>query len=286
MRTNGPPRAFDKAGSQLIGYQNEANIPHLFHFAHLLLALNRKEARYATVGTAKKFWQGWREAETGNGLSARREMAVAAETAMGELAPATDPVPQSGAGRSILTDKAPDPAGYRATAVPSGLQTAVERPLTVKEAAAIYSGDFATARPHFEALAAQGPRAVTEQDRAIHSLCRPERLLDLVRRFTVFDGGIRKIARHQQFFAVQRAMERVKHIGPDGKRQGGVVWHTQGSGKSLTMVMLGRVLALDKEIVNPRIIIVTDRTDLDHQIKDTFKSCELEPMRARSGRRT
>ncbi len=199
-----PTESLRKAGSQLISYQNEANIPHLFHFAHLLLALNRKEARYATVGTAKKFWQGWRESETRN--------------------------------------------------------------------------------PHFEALAAEGARAVTAQDRAIHSLCRPERLLDLVRRFTVFDGGIRKIARHQQFFAVQRAMERVKHIGPDGKRRGGVVWHTQGSGKSLTMVMLGRVLALDKEIVNPRIIIVTDRTDLDHQIKDTFKSCELEPMRARSGR--
>ena len=278
-----PTESLDKAGSQLIGYQNEDNIPHLFHFAHLLLALNRKEARYATVGTAKKFWQGWREAETGNGLSARREMAVAAETAMGELAPATDPIPQSCTVRSMLTDTAPEPAVYRTNAISADLQTAVNRPLTVQESTAIYSGDFATARPHFEALAAQGPRAVTEQDRAIHSLCRPERLLDLVRRFTVFDGGIRKIARHQQYFAVQRAMERVKHIGPDGKRQGGVVWHTQGSGKSLTMVMLGRALALDKEIVNPRIIIVTDRTDLDHQIKDTFKSCELEPVRARSG---
>ncbi len=278
-----PAESLDKAGSQLIGYQNEDNIPHLFHFAHLLLALNRKEVRYATVGTAKKFWQGWREAETGNGRSAQREVALAAETAMREVGPATDPVPDSAVRGSILTDTAPEPAVYRTTAISADLKAAVDRPLTVQESAAIYSGDFATARPHFEALAAQGPRAVTEQDRAIHSLCRPERLLDLVRRFTVFDGGIRKIARHQQFFAVQRAMERVKHIGPDGKRRGGVVWHTQGSGKSLTMVMLGRALALDKEIVNPRIIIVTDRTDLDHQIKDTFKSCELEPVGARSG---
>ena len=79
-------------------------------------------------------------------------------------------------------------------------------------------------------------------------------------------------------------MERVKHVGPDGKCQGGVVWHPHGSGRSLTMVMLGRALALDNEIVNPRIIIVTDRADLDHQIRDTFKSCELEPVRARSGR--
>ena len=279
-----PTESVQKAGSQLIGYQNEDNIPQLFHFAHLLLALNRKEARYATVGTAKKFWQGWREADTGNGRSAQREVAVAAETAMDEVVPPTEPAPQSAVGGSILTDTAPKLSGYRVTAVSAHLQSLVNRPLAVAEAAAVYSGDFASARPHFEVFAAQGSRAVTEQDRAIHSLCRPERLLDLVRRFTVFDGGIRKIARHQQYFAVRRAMERVKHVGPDGKRQGGVVWHTQGSGKSLTMVMLGRALALDKEIVNPRIIIVTDRTDLDHQIRDTFKSCELEPVRAKSGR--
>ena len=62
-----------------------------------------------------------------------------------------------------------------------------------------------------------------------------------------------------------------------------MIWHTQGSGKSLTMVMLGKALALDKDITNPRIVIVTDRDDLDKQIKDTFKSCELEPVRATSG---
>lgn len=279
-----PTESIQKAGSQLIGYQNEENIPHFFHFAHLLLALNRKEARYATVGTAKKFWQGWREPELGNGASLRREIAKAAEPAAGEMVPTTDSGPRQAGGASILTDTAPDATGYQATAVPADLQAAVDRPLTVKEAAAVYSGDFASARPHFEAVAAQGPRAVTPQDRAIHSLCRPDRLLDLVRRFTVFDAGIRKIARHQQYFAVRRAMERVKHLNPDGIRQGGVIWHAQGSGKSLTMVMLGRALALGKEIVNPRIIIVTDRTDLDHQIRDTFKSCELEPIRARSGR--
>ena len=279
-----PTESIQKAGSQLIGYQNEENIPHFFHFAHLLLALNRKEARYATVGTAKKFWQGWREPNPRNGVSRRRELAKAAEPATGEVATGTDAELEHAVGASILTDAAPDSTGYQVTAVPADLQAAVDRPLTVAEAAAVYSGDFATARSHFEALAAQGPRAITAQDRAIHSLCRPDRLLDLVRRFTVFDGGIRKIARHQQYFAVRRAMERVKHVCPDARRQGGVVWHTQGSGKSLTMVMLGRALALDKEIVNPRIIIVTDRTDLDHQIRDTFKSCELEPVRARSGR--
>ena len=126
-------------------------------------------------------------------------------------------------------------------------------------------------------------RAITAQDRLLYALCRPERLLDMVRRFTVFDGGVRKIARHQQFFGIRSAVDRVKSYGVDGTRKGGVIWHTQGSGKSLTMVMLGRALALDKDIKNPRLIIVTDRDDLDKQIKGTFKSCEMEPVRATTG---
>jgi type I restriction enzyme R subunit len=82
---------------------------------------------------------------------------------------------------------------------------------------------------------------------------------------------------------IRKAVERVRQFDMNGIRKGGVIWHTQGSGKSLTMVMLGRALALDKGIINPRIIIVTDRDDLDKQIKGTFKSCEMEPRRATSG---
>ncbi len=99
----------------------------------------------------------------------------------------------------------------------------------------------------------------------------------------MFDGGTRKVARHQQFFGILRAITRVRQMDIQGRRKGGVIWHTQGSGKSLTMVMLGRALALDQNISNPRIIIVTDRDDLDKQIRDTFKSCDLEPARATSG---
>ncbi len=226
-----PTEGLKKAGSQLIGYQNEDNIPHLFHFAQMLMAMNRQEALYATTGTPQKFWQSWRDEED------------------------TDEV----------------------------IAPLANRPLTEPEKAAIFSGDFAVARPYFEAMRAEGDRAVTAQDRAIHALCRPARLLDLVRRFTVFDGGVRKIARHQQFFGIRRAVERVRQFDLAGIRKGGVIWHTQGSGKSLTMVMLGRALALDKAIPNPRIVIVTDRDDLDKQIKGTFKSCELEPIRATSG---
>ena len=131
----------------------------------------------------------------------------------------------------------------------------------------------------------EASREVTAQDKALYALCRPDRLLDIVRRFTVFDGGVRKIARHQQFFGIRAAVERVRQREIDGRRKGGVIWHTQGSGKSLTMVMLGRgrALALDPGITSPRLLIVTDRDDLDKQIKATFKSCELEPVRATSG---
>lgn len=226
-----PTESLKKADSQLIGYQSEDNIPQLFHFSQLLMTMNRVEARYATVGTPRKFWQTWRDEED------------------------IDEV----------------------IAIPAN------RLLTEDERDAIFSGDFASARTYFEEMAAEGARSVTAQDRTIFALCRPERLLDLIRRFTVFDGGVRKIARHQQFFGIRRAVKTVKQNDMSGARKGGVIWHTQGSGKSLTMVMLGRSLAFEKAIANPRILIVTDRDDLDKQIKDTFKSCDLEPVRATSG---
>ena len=160
---------------------------------------------------------------------------------------------------------------------------AANRTLAEGERGAIFSGAFASARRFFEDMEAGGERAVTEQDRVLYALCRPERLLDLVRRFTVFDGGVRKVARHQQYFGIKLAVERVKQVDTEGVRKGGVIWHTQGSGKSLTMVMLGRALALDGAITNPRIVIVTDRDDLDKQIRGTFKSCDMDPVRATSG---
>jgi type I restriction enzyme R subunit len=161
---------------------------------------------------------------------------------------------------------------------------AVNRLLTDEQRSVMFSGEFAPARAFFDAQQAEGERLVTEQDRALYSLCRPQRLLELAFKFTVFDGGIKKIARYQQYFVVLSTLERVKKIGRDGRRQGGVVWHTQGSGKSLTMVMLARCLALDRDIRNPRIVLVTDRDDLDKQLENTFAACGLNPNRATSGR--
>jgi type I restriction enzyme R subunit len=137
---------------------------------------------------------------------------------------------------------------------------------------------------HHSALSTQGKRLVTEQDIALFALCRPERLLELAWKFTVFDGGIKKIARYQQYFVIKSTLNRVKHFDSTGSRKGGVIWHTQGSGKSLTMVMLARNLALDPEILNPRIVLVTDRDDLDKQLGNTFAACGLEANRATSGR--
>lgn len=129
-----------------------------------------------------------------------------------------------------------------------------------------------------------GNRLVTEQDKSLFSLCRPERLLELAWKFTVFDGGIKKIARYQQYFVIKSTLNRVKHFDSTDSRKGGVIWHTQGSGKSLTMVMLARNLALDPDILNPRIVLVTDRDDLDKQLGNTFAACGLEANRATSGR--
>lgn len=146
----------------------------------------------------------------------------------------------------------------------------------------VFTGDFAYARTYFEALY-ENEISLTDQDKLIYYLLRPERLIELAYRFVVFDGAVKKVARYQQYFAVQRAMERIRDR-EQGKRKGGVIWHTQGSGKSLTMVMLAKALSLEKSIPNPRVIIVTDRIDLDDQITKTFKNCGKETYQAKSGR--
>jgi len=141
---------------------------------------------------------------------------------------------------------------------------------------------FSYAKPYFDKLDSE-ERDITKQDELLYSLCRPERLLDFIRNFTLFDDGIKKIARYQQFFAVNETLKRVTHFDNTGKRKGGVTWHTQGSGKSLTMVMLAQLLASTKEIANPKIVLVTDRVDLDDQIAGTFKKCQKEVKQARTG---
>lgn len=160
----------------------------------------------------------------------------------------------------------------------------LERPLPESVRASLFDLAFADLGVREEIAPYLVGRQVTEQDRALYALCRPERLLEMAWGFTVFDGGVRKIARYQQVFAVSEVLQRVKQTDDSGKRRGGIVWHTQGSGKSLTMVMLARALALEPAIRNPRIVLVTDRVDLDKQLGNTFAACGLSPDRAESGR--
>ena len=125
---------------------------------------------------------------------------------------------------------------------------------------------------------------VTTQDELLYSLCRPERLLDLLYNFILFDAGTKIVARYQQFFGVRKTLDRIHHEDASGRRLGGVIWHTQGSGKSYTMVMLAQMIANDPEILNPKIILVTDRVELDDQIYLTFKRCGREVVQAKTGR--
>ncbi len=165
----------------------------------------------------------------------------------------------------------------------SDLLKTINKPLTKAQKQQLFTGDFGEANRYFEELE-QGQRLVTEQDRLLNSLCRPERLLDIAYRFTLFDNGIKKVCRYQQYFVIRSTMRRIQQRTAEGKRKGGIIWHTQGSGKSLTMVMLARSLAMDSGVPNARVVLVTDRDDLDRQLGNTFKACGLEPQRANSGK--
>jgi type I restriction enzyme, R subunit len=161
--------------------------------------------------------------------------------------------------------------------LPADVEAKLFAPLDEKDAVA-----YREARQYFTELWAGGDRLPTTQDRTLWALLRPERLLELIYGYIVFDAGVRKIARYQQYFAVKRTVERVVPL-QEGQRQGGVIWHTTGSGKSLTMVMLAKALALHPAITNPRVIIVTDRVDLDDQIWRTFEACGKAAAKANTG---
>ena len=121
-------------------------------------------------------------------------------------------------------------------------------------------------------------RQVTKQDRDIISLFEKERFLELIKDFIIFEAGKKKICRYQQYFAVKAMLERIKQ-----DKKGGVVWHTQGSGKSITMVYITKKIMEDKEIQNPQVVIATDRVDLDKQIHKTFNRIGVEAARATTG---
>jgi type I restriction enzyme R subunit len=112
-------------------------------------------------------------------------------------------------------------------------------------------------------------------DRALTQICWKERFLEIIHDFLVFDAGVKKICRHNQYFGVKASQARV------AKREGGIIWHTQGSGKSLTMVWLAKWLRENQP--GARVLLITDRTELDEQIEGVFNGVNEEIYRTSSG---
>ncbi len=219
-----------EAVSQQLRNQNNENIPHLFIYSQLLLSIDKNEGKYATTGSAERFWAFWKEKEKFD--------------------------------KNIII--------------------LINTPLADTDKDKLFSDQFKYIRKYFDDIE-NDKRLITNQDRILYSLCKKDRLLELSYQFVVFDAGVKKIARYQQYFAVRNTLERVKSFNDKRKRQGGVIWHTQGSGKSLTMVMIAKALAIDPEIENPRIVLATDRIHLDDQICNTFRQCGMEPEQANTG---
>lgn len=229
----------EEAVSQHIRNQENSNIPNLYVYAQLLLAISplnlREEKRnslYATTGTPRVYWFPWIEDE-------RTE--------------------------------------YRGK-----LEKLINTPLSKDKKDRLFADRFRNVRTYFEELE-KSSRQLTDQDRMIYGTCRIGRVLEIVKKFILFDGGAKKVARYQQYFAVKQAIEQITNVKPGEKRPNGVVWHTQGSGKSLSMVMLAKALVLDKRIIEPKVVLITDRVDLDDQIFRTFQNCGVQIKQANSG---
>lgn len=206
--------------SQHLRNQRPDEIPNLFAYAQLLLAISQIDGRYGTTHTAAKFWARWREEEFDEAHFSQ-------------------------------VKNAPLPAAIRA---------------------ALFAGKPEGLRRYFEALWAQ-PMLATDQDRLLVSLLTPARLLEFLRGFVLFDRKVGKIvARYQQFFGIRALLARIRLIRPDGGREGGVVWHTTGSGKSFTMVFLSKAFLLDVALAECRVVVVTDRLDLEDQLAKNFIS--------------
>lgn len=199
-----PSISEDEAMSQMIRNQKPDYIPDLFKYVQIVMAMNKNEVKYATVGTPSKFWSVWKEENK------QWHEATLSKAVIG--------------------------------------------------------------------------REVTKQDKDIVSLLSRERLAEMIQYFILFDLNIKKMARYQQYFGVQSILDRVEERDQDGNRKSGVIWHTQGSGKSLTMVMLARYIFNKYRLLGSKVIIVTDRVDLDNQIYETFSHTSLRPSKASTGK--
>jgi type I restriction enzyme R subunit len=137
-------------------------------------------------------------------------------------------------------------------------------------------GTTETTEDYYFTWKEKGLEETTRLDRHILQLCEKKRLLEIIHDFVIFDSGIKKICMHNQYFGVKSAQEYVK------RREGGIIWHTQGSGKSLTMVWLAKWIR--EHMNDARVLVLTDRDELDEQIEGVFSGVNEAIYRTKSCR--
>ncbi|MEQ1904896.1 MAG: HsdR family type I site-specific deoxyribonuclease [Pirellulaceae bacterium] len=151
-------------------------------------------------------------------------------------------------------------------------QTIKNAPLSPATKQTLLRGKSPAVQRHFAQLWTD-VQFVTDQDRLLISLFTKERMLEFIRFFLLFDRKAGKIAaRYQQAFGIKKLIGRIAEFRPDGGREGGVIWHTTGSGKSFTMVFLCKALLMHSDLAECRVVVVTDRLDLEKQLARTFLS--------------
>ncbi|SMF78507.1 type I restriction endonuclease subunit R [Pseudobacteriovorax antillogorgiicola] len=161
---------------------------------------------------------------------------------------------------------------------------AINKPLSDELVSKIHVDTLDIEHKNLKEVLTEVDRLPTEQDKLIYSLLNTKRLLDIIQKFVVYDAGVKKLPRYQQYFAVKATIQKILSAPANAPREGGLIWHTTGSGKSLTMVMLAKALTFEKDIKNPKVVLVTDRVSLDKQIKKTFNNCDKLAVRATSGK--
>ncbi len=225
-------------------YAENEGVERLFHTNQLLIASNFFEARAATIGAPPEAYLEWAD---------------------------TSPVPMSTVAEEL-----------------GMLSTSPEQVEAEQEVAALGPEQSERAgtplffrKPEQRPIAMRSAHATLQSQRVLAAgMLRPAHLLDLVRNFTVFqqvDGKMRKVvARYQQFRAIYKAVARLQDgrtraQGADRDERGGIIWHTQGSGKSLSMVFLVRRMRMMPRLNRFKVVLVTDRTDLERQLRETAR---------------
>jgi type I restriction enzyme R subunit len=231
-------------------YNEDEGVERLFHTNQLLIASDFFEARAATIGAPPEAYLEWAD---------------------------TSPVPMSVVAEelNVIT-----PAQEETEAANELLEAAKELAEVSKEQAENVGTPLFFREPKACAVGAPPGPVLRSQHILVAGMLRPAHLLDLMRNFTVFrqvDGKTRKVVAHyQQFRAVHRAVERIEHgrtraQGADRDERGGIIWHTQGSGKSLSMVFLVRKMRMTPRLNRFKVVVVTDRTDLETQLRETAR---------------